>query len=188
VANSRYKSDTLIFVIEDDAQDGVDHVDAYRSIAFIAGPYVRQKALITTRYTTVNVVRTIKDVLGIPFFGLNDGTAEPMADCFDLKQADWSFTAIVPPVLRSTKLPLPAANAQNSLPDSKLVRAASKPRRSAEWWARQTAGQNFAREDDLDTERFNEVLWKGLKGTPYPKVRHGRDMRQNREELLRRYR
>jgi hypothetical protein len=63
VAKSPYANNTLIFVIEDDVQNGLDHVDAHRSIAFVVGPYVKQGAVISTKYTTVNMVRTIEEVL-----------------------------------------------------------------------------------------------------------------------------
>ena len=65
VAESPLAKDTLIFVLEDDAQDGPDHVDAHRSIAFVAGPYVRQGAVVSKRYTTVNMLQTIEAVLGL---------------------------------------------------------------------------------------------------------------------------
>jgi hypothetical protein len=58
VANSPFAKDTLIVAIEDDACDGPDHVDAHRSIVLVAGPYVRRHALVSTRYTTVSVVKT----------------------------------------------------------------------------------------------------------------------------------
>ena len=135
------------------------------------------------------MIRTIKDVFGIPYFGLNDGTAEPMSDVFDLSQSSWTYTSIVPAVLRSTQLPLPARTALNSLPDRRQYRAASRPRHNAQWWEKRSAGQNFAREDDLDEVSYNELLWKGMKGNvPYPKTRDGRDLRQNRELLLKVYR
>ena len=178
LSQSPYASNTLVFVIEDDAQDGPDHVDAHRSIAFIAGPYVRQGAVVSTRYNTVNFVRTIKDVLGIPYFGLNDGTAEPMADAFDLTQSTWTYTSRVPAILRSTPLPLPKSNGSNSLPDSKANRLASRPKHTAEWWAKHMAGQNFDKEDELDTPNYNRVLWEGMKGkrVPYPAIRTGEDL------------
>jgi hypothetical protein len=186
LSKSPYAANTLVFVIEDDAQDGPDHVDAHRSIAFVAGPYVKQGALVSTRYNTVNFVRTIKDVLGIPYFGITDGTAEPMADLFDMTQASWNYSSMVPPILRTaTTLPLPVATASNSLPDTKLNRAASKPRHDAKWWARRMAGQDFDKEDDLDTVSYNRVLWKGMMGRkPYPEVRTGADLRDGREQLL----
>ncbi len=186
VANSRYKDDTLVFVIEDDAQDGADHVDAHRSIAFVAGPYVKQGALITDRYTTVSMIRTIKDVLGIPWMGLYDGTAEPMAAIFDLGQPQWTFQSTVPEVLRTTQLPLPGRTTVNSLPSTAANRAYSKPRHNAKYWGKVMEGQNFDKEDDLDEVDYNHALWIGLKGkrVPYPNVRDGRDLRENRGALL----
>ena len=64
VAHSPYKDSTLIFIVEDDSQDGPDHVDAHRSTAYIVGPYVKHGATVSTYYTTVSVIRTIEDVLG----------------------------------------------------------------------------------------------------------------------------
>ena len=65
IAHSPYAGNTLIFVIEDDPQDGADHVSGERSLGFIIGPYVKQKAVVSTHYATVNMLRTIEDVLGI---------------------------------------------------------------------------------------------------------------------------
>jgi DNA-binding beta-propeller fold protein YncE len=187
VANSKYRDDTLIFVIEDDAQNGGDHVDAHRSIGLVIGSMVRRDALVTKHYTTVSMIRTIVDVLGIEPAGLNDALAEPMADVFKTRPEPWSYTAVVPSILYSTQLPLPPATAANRQRDSRG--APTRPMRSAEYWARAMAGQDFEREDDLDTDRFNLALWTGLKGdgVPYPTVRHGKDMRQNREPLLKQH-
>ena len=76
-----FAKDTLVFVVEDDAQDGPDHVDAHRSIAFVAGPYVKQGAVISRRYTTVDLVRTIEAVLGLEPMGLNDALAAADDGC-----------------------------------------------------------------------------------------------------------
>ena len=177
VAHSPLAKDTLIFVVEDDAQDGPDHVDAHRSIAFVAGPYVKHGAVVSHRYHTVNLVRTIEDILGLGPMGLTDAQAEPMAEVFDTSQADWTFDAIIPGVLRSTKLPLPAAQTAEA--------ACEQPRRSSAYWAAAMAGQDFSREDHLDTAAFNLALWRGLKGAaPYPAARDGRDLRDRREALL----
>ncbi len=186
LAKSPYAANTLVFVIEDDAQDGPDHVDAHRSTAYVAGPYVKQNALVSTRYNTVNFLRTIKDVLGIPYYGLSDGTAEPMADIFDMAQTSWNYTSLVPGILRTaTTLPLPVKTSSNSVPDTKKNLLASKPRHSAQWWAKKMKGQDFDKEDDLDTVSYNQVLWRGMMGRkPYPVVRDGADLRENRANLL----
>ena len=154
VAKGPFAKDTLIFVLEDDAQDGADHVNAHRSVALVVGPYVKQGAVVSKRYTTVNVVRTMVDVLGLDPLGLNDAMAEPMSDVFDVSQANWSYRPLVPPVLRSTTLPLPPAASA----------CVARPKHSAAYWAAAMAGQDFSSEDKLDTARFNRALWKGLKG------------------------
>ncbi len=96
IANSIYAQNTLIFVIEDDSQDSGDHVDSHRTIAFVAGAYVKQGALVSTQYNTINFVRTIEEVLGLPPMNLNDALAQPMADIFNTTPSTWSFTATVP--------------------------------------------------------------------------------------------
>ena len=185
VANSRFKNDTLIVVIEDDAQNGPDHMDAHRSIIFFAGPFVKQGgSVISKRYTTVNAVRTIQSVLGITPLGITDGLAQPMTEVFDDVARPGAYRAIVPEVLRTTQLPLPTRTAEKSLPLAKSVLARTKPRGDADYWVKFMAGQNFEREDALDEPRYNRALWKGLKGTPYPAVRHKRDMSAGRELRL----
>jgi DNA-binding beta-propeller fold protein YncE len=160
VANSPFAADTLVIALEDDTCDGPDHVNAFRSIALIAGPYVRQHAVISTHFTTVSVVKTIEEVLGLDPVGLNDALAVPMSDVFDQNATAWSYQAIVPDMLRSTKLPLPAADhAYNAT-----------PRHSAAYWSRVMSDQDFSAVDRVDPATFNHALWRGLKGdAPYPK-------------------
>jgi DNA-binding beta-propeller fold protein YncE len=177
VANSPFASDTLIMSIEDDAADGPDHVDARRSVMLFAGPYVKQHALISTHYTTVNVVKTIEEILGTGPIGLNDDLAAPMSDVFDTSVTNWSYKPIVPEVLRTTRLPLPSSQRA-----SKAV-----PRHSSGYWAAAMAGQDFSQADHLDNDAFNRALWRGLKGdTPYPATPSGADLRANRASLLER--
>jgi DNA-binding beta-propeller fold protein YncE len=171
VADSPFAKDTLIISIEDDACDGPDHVDTHRSIALFAGPYVRQHALVTTRYTTVNIVKTIEDILGIGPIGLNDALAAPMAAVFDTTAAHWAYKAVVPDVLRTTKLPLP--------PQDHACNAA--PRHAGAYWAKLMASQDFSGADRIDAASFNRALWLGLKGdAPYPAAATGADLRMNR--------
>ena len=168
-----------MFVIEDDAQNGADHVDARRSIVLVAGPYVRQGALVSTRYTTVNVLRTIEAVLGLPPLGLNDGLAAPMADLFDMRQASWTYHAQAASVLASTQLPIAA---DRLAPATAATRC---PVRDAAWWATAMRGQDFSVEDHLDTAAFNSALWRGLGDGAEPTARSGADLRQDRERFLR---
>jgi DNA-binding beta-propeller fold protein YncE len=180
VSNSIYRDSTVVFVIEDDSQDGPDHVDAHRSNIYIAGAHVKQDAVISERYTTVNVLRSIEELLGIKPLGINDGLEEPITDAFELHARPWAFTAVVPDVLRKTALPLPPANAS-----SQQASLFSLPLHDANYWEDKTRGLDFSTEDHLDAARFNRVLWQGLKGdaVPYPS-RSGADLRQNRRGLL----
>jgi DNA-binding beta-propeller fold protein YncE len=159
VSNSPFNKDTLIVSLEDDAWDGADHVDAFRSVALFAGPYVKRHTVVSTRYTTVSVVKTIEEILGIGPIGLNDALAAPMSDLFDPNQAEWSYKATIPDVLRSTQLPLPPS--RNASIDH--------PKHSAAYWARAMAAQDFSGPDRVDPTTFNRALWRGLKGNaPYP--------------------
>jgi len=185
VAHSPYANDTLIFVIEDDAQDGPDHVDAHRSIAYIAGPYVKQGAVVSERYTTVNMLRTIEAVLGLRPSSLYSAANPPMTEVFDLSQSNWTYSAAVPELLRATALPLPARAAAGPAPNAARLLAESRNRHNAAWWQKRLGGMDYDEEDKLDTPRFNRVLWKGLMGDlPYPTRRSGRNLRENRRALL----
>jgi hypothetical protein len=179
VAASAYANNTLIFVIEDDAQDGGDHVDSHRSIAFVAGAYVKQRALVSTPYNTINFIRTMEEVLGLPPMNLNDALAKPMADIFNTTPSPWSFTAAPSALLYNTQLPLPPRPAGLFVP---------KPAHNARYWARVSKDMDFTDADRVDAGDFNAVLWKGLMGKKaYPKAPTGLDLRANRGELLARY-
>jgi YVTN family beta-propeller protein len=183
VAHSKYAKDTLVFVIEDDAQNGADHVDAHRSIAFVAGPYVKHGAVVSQYFTTVSMLRTIEDVLGIKPLGLNDAYQLPMAAVFSTREAVWTYTARIPAILYTTQLPLPARNSTAQV-------QSSIPAHASAYWAEKTKGFDFSTEDKLDADSFNLILWNGLKGEsiPYPSERDGRDLSKHRSELLREYR
>jgi hypothetical protein len=151
-------------VLEDDAQDGPDHVDARRSTGYVVGAYVKHGAIVSTPYNTVSVLRTIEDVLGLEHLNLHDAGAKPMTDVFDLRQADWSYRAVPSRMLRAeTQLPLPAASAEE------LALRRVKPKHSRGWWVNATRGLDFSKEDINDADRYNRILWKGLMGDrPYP--------------------
>lgn len=178
IANSQYASNTLIFVIEDDSQDGADHVDSHRSIAFIVGPYVKQGAVVSTQYNTTDFVRTIESVLGVAPLNLNDALAVPMADVFDLTQTTWSYTATPSPYLANTTLPI-------TFPPST---AKLRPTHDARYWTKVTKGMDFSAEDRIDFDGYNHILWTGLMGNkPYPEESTGKDLRRNRTKLLAKY-
>jgi hypothetical protein len=175
IANSPYANNTLIFAIEDDAQDGGDHVDSHRSTAYVVGPYVKRGAVVSTRYNTIDLLRTMEEVLGLPPMNLNDALARPMADIFNTTPSPWSFTAAPSALLYNTSLPLPPKRAGLTVP---------KPPHDAKYWARVTKGMDFSTEDRLDPVNFNRILWKGMMGNkPYPAGLAGIEPRQDREEL-----
>src|SRR5580704_3521254 len=177
VANSPYKSDTLIFILEDDSQDGADHVDSHRSTGYVVGPYVKHGAVISEKYTTVNMLRTIEDILNIDHVDVLTASEKPMTKVFDLNQREWTFDAVPSTYLYNTKLPLPNRFAKN-----KVV---PKPTHDAAYWADKTKQFDFTREDNIDPGKFNRIIWEGLHGDkPYPTVRTGVDLRRNRSLLL----
>ncbi|MDD5581170.1 MAG: alkaline phosphatase family protein [Methylobacter sp.] len=183
IAHSPFKDNTLIFIVEDDAQNGGDHVDAHRSIAYIVGPYVKQGAVVSKPYTTVSLLHTLSEILGLEPMGLNDGLSDFM-NVFDRKQKHWTYEAVVPEILYTTKLPLP--DPKLAAVDSGATQCDTRPLRNASYWNDRMAGQNFATEDKLDEASFNRALWAGLKGeaVPYPSHRRGEDLRNNRQALL----
>ena len=176
ISKSKYANNTLIFIIEDDSQDGPDHVDSHRTIAFVAGAYVKQGAVVSTQYNTIDFLRTIEEVLGLSPMNLNDALARPMADIFNTTPSPWTFTAVPAAMLYNTELPLPAK------PTGLIV---PKPTHDAAYWARVTTGMDFTSEDRFDFASYNRILWTGLMGNkPYPAAPTGMDLRQNRKELL----
>ncbi|MDR5727288.1 MAG: putative Ig domain-containing protein [Terriglobia bacterium] len=178
IANSPvYKNNTLIFVVEDDAQDGGDHVDSHRSTAYVVGAYVKN-GVVSKAYNTLDFVRTMEEVMGLPPMNLNDALATPMTDIFNTNPLPWSFTAVPPAILYCTKLPLP-------LP----AQPCTNPTPNVAYWTRVTKGMDFSDADLVDGGQFNHILWKGLMGNrPYPSRPSGKDLRQNREKLLAHYR
>ena len=178
IANSPiYKNNTLIFVVEDDAQDGGDHVDSHRTTAYVAGAYVKN-AVVSKPYTTLNFMRTMEEVLGLPPMNLNDALAAPMSEIFNTSPTAWTFTATPAAMLYCTQLPLPAP-----------FQACNNPTPDAKYWSRVTKGMDFDDADLVDGQTFNRILWKGMMGNrPYPSRPSGKDLRQNRDKLLARYR
>jgi len=177
IANSIYANNTLIFVVEDDAQDGADHIDSHRTTAYIAGAYVKN-GVVSTAYNTLDFIRTMEEVLGLPPMNLNDALATPMSDIFNTAPAPWSFTATPAAILSCTKLPLPIP-----------AQPCNNPTPNVAYWSRVTKGMDFSDADLVDGGEFNRVLWKGMMGNrPYPSRPTGKDLSQNRDKLLADYR
>ncbi len=164
VAHSPYAANTLIFMIEDDAQDGPDHVDSHRTTTYVVGPYVKHHAVISTRYNTVNLLRTIEDVLGTQHMNLNTAYQRPMADLFDITASGaWTYTAVASTILKTTTIASTETNLNYAEgPDIQSTHDAA-------YWEFATRGFDFSDADRAPTEMFNHVLWEGLRGNePYP--------------------
>jgi YVTN family beta-propeller protein len=162
VSHSPYWKDTAIFVIEDDAQDGPDHVDSHRSVAFVISAYTKRHAVVSTPYTTVSMLRTIEDLLGARPLGLNDANTGPMDDAFQASADLHPYDAVVP-----GNLCVPPV-VPNLIPDCGNAKVArTEPlaeRHSPAWWAAQTKGFDFRGPDRIDSAKFNRVLWRGQMG------------------------
>src|SRR5262249_38768954 len=166
VANSRYGADTLIFVIEDDVQDGPDHVDSHRGTAYVAGPYVKQGVVVSTRYSQVSLLRTIEDILGTEHINLNTAFQRPMTDVFDTRSSSrWTFTHEASTALMGTSLASAGKGSGLKFAAGPIVHSTH----DAAYWDAVTAGFNFSEADQVPPQLFNRVLWAGLMGgKPYP--------------------
>jgi YVTN family beta-propeller protein len=142
VSHSKFWPQTAIFVIEDDAQNGPDHVDAHRTTAFVFSPFTRHGAVDSTMYSTASMLRTMELILGLKPMSQFDAAATPMFN---------SFQAI--PELR----PYTALPANVNLEE----------RNSAHAWGGQLK-MNFAREDAADDLLLNEVVWRSVRGAGNP--------------------
>ena len=145
VSNSPYWKDTAIFVVEDDAQAGPDHVDAHRSPALVISAYNRRGVLVHDFHNTVSLIRTMEMLLGIPPMNLLDSTAAPI-DIFGETADLTPFTAVLPNVSLDNLYP-PA-------------------RPSAEMRAmmRLTAEQDLAHADMADPDTLNRIIWFSVRG------------------------
>ncbi|MEI8030269.1 MAG: bifunctional YncE family protein/alkaline phosphatase family protein [Comamonadaceae bacterium] len=169
LAHSPYAADTLVIVIEDDVQDGPDHVDSHRAPAYVVGPYVKQGVVVSRLYNQVNVLRTIEDILGTQHINLNTAFQPPMADVFDIKSSGlWTYSAVASTVLKTTKLNLTLGGHSVKFATGPSI----KPRQSAAYWDKVMAGFDFSEADQVPTAEFNKLLWAGMMGRkPYPALR-----------------
>ncbi|MGH9666066.1 MAG: alkaline phosphatase family protein, partial [Bryobacteraceae bacterium] len=154
VSHSRFWPKTLILVVEDDAQDGVDHVDGHRTVALAIGPHIRHGVVDSGHYNHTSMVRTIQEIFQIPARTRFLNSARAMNSMF-AKDADTTpYTALTP------KIPLDEMNPP--------LKALSGRRL---WAAKRSLQMNFADIDDAPQDVLNRILWWDSKGfsTPYPK-------------------
>src|SRR5581483_8095453 len=95
VSHSKFWKDTCIFAIEDDPQNGWDHVSGYRTTAYVISPYTKRHTVVHTNYNQTGLVRSIENILGLPPMNQMDATATPLSDCFTDKP-DFSPYSVVP--------------------------------------------------------------------------------------------
>jgi len=156
VSHSSYWDDTAIFVLEDDAQDGADHVDAHRSIAFVISKYSQGSAdhpfVDHSFYTTVSMLHTIESLLGLPPMNHNDAYAPLMGPLFAGPGNQ------------------PAFDADFSNRDNGLLYKANEKRAPG---AAESAAMDFSHADAADAKRLNAILWQERKGEiPMPEPKH----------------
>jgi YVTN family beta-propeller protein len=159
ISKSKFWPNSLILVTEDDAQDGVDHVDGHRTVGLAIGPHIRRGALDSNHYNHTAMIRTIQEIYQIPQRTRALETARPMTSIFMEKADLRPFEHLEPGIALDTMNPPLKALAGRQL-----------------WGARQSIAMNFKDIDDAPPETLNRILWWDAKGwnTPYPALGHER--------------
>jgi Phosphoesterase family len=154
VSHSKFWASTCIFAIEDDPQDGWDHVSGYRTTAYVASPYTKRHAVVNTQYNQTSLLRTMELILGLPPMNQLDATATPMFDCFTNTPDFTPFDAV------ANNVPLDEMN-----PDPKTVR---DPILRKDAYVSSKLPLN--KEDQCPEDLFNHIIWRSVKGAhaPYP--------------------
>jgi YVTN family beta-propeller protein len=144
ISKSKFWKETAIFVVEDDAQNGSDHVDAHRSVGMVISPYTKRNQVDSTMYSTSSMLRSMELILGLKPMSQFDAAARPMYNAFTMK-AD--FTPY-------THLPANINLNEKNRPDAFGAAFSEKI--------------NLAKEDQADDLLFNEIIWKSVKGKNSP--------------------
>jgi hypothetical protein len=131
-------------VIEDDAQNGPDHVDAHRTVGLVISPYVKRNYVDSTQYSTVSMIRTIELILGMPPLSQYDAAARPMFNSF-LAQPD-----LIAYTHEPARIDLSAVNPKNA------------------YGAVRSSKMDFSDYDLVDDFELNEILWRSIKGVDSP--------------------
>lgn len=140
ISHSKIWGSTAIFVLEDDAQDGPDHVDAHRSTAYVVSPYIKRKAVDHTMYSTAGMLRTVELILGLPPMSQYDAAATPMWNCFS------STPDLTPYDFVPAQVDINARNDENNTA------------------AKLSATFDLSKPDDVPDQELNEVIWQSVKG------------------------
>jgi YVTN family beta-propeller protein len=148
VSKSKFWRDTCIFVVEDDPQNGFDHIDGHRTVGLVISPYTRRRALDSTHYNQTSMVRTIELILGLPPMNQLDASATPMASCF-ADRPDFTPYKSVP-----NNIPLDQMNP--SLADIRNSRQRH--------WAEVSLKLDLDEVDEADEDTLNRILWHAARG------------------------
>jgi DNA-binding beta-propeller fold protein YncE len=144
LTKSKFWSSTAMFVLEDDAQDGADHVDSHRSIAYVISPYTRRGSVDSTLYNTTSVLRTIELLLGLKPMTMFDAAARPMSNAFQNT-----------PNLKGYKNLPPRVSLTMMNPANTTLAARSEK-------------MDFSKSDLIDDHELNDILWLAIRGTSPP--------------------
>ena len=163
ISHSTIWKDSAIFVIEDDSQNGVDHVDGHRNPTLVISPWARHGAVVHTYYSQLNVVRTIEQILGLPPMNQQDLTAVPMYDVFTDTPDYAPYKYLPESVSLDQRNPTAAAMASPSA-------SASRATQLELAWAQWSQGQDWRSEDMVNMAQGNRDIWyAGHKfAVPYP--------------------
>ena len=140
VSHSKYWPTTAIFIIEDDAQDGADHVDARRTVGLVISPYIKRGTVDSTLYSTSSFLRTMELLLGLPPMSQYDAAATPLYAAFADKPD------LTPYVAKPAEVDLFTKNAANAA------------------GAEESAMMNFSEPDRAPMKKLNEIIWKAVNG------------------------
>ncbi|HTX20628.1 MAG TPA: beta-propeller fold lactonase family protein [Candidatus Aquilonibacter sp.] len=154
VSHSKFWTNTCIFAVEDDPQNGWDHVSGYRTTAYVASPYTKRHAVVNTQYNQTSLLRTMELMLGLPPMNQMDATATPMFDCFTNAPDFTAFNAV------TNQVPLDEMNPPaREIKDAQLRKDAMV-----------SAKLPLDKEDQCPEDLFNHILWRAMKGpqVPYP--------------------
>jgi DNA-binding beta-propeller fold protein YncE len=157
ISRSRFWAETAIFVIEDDAQNGPDHVDCHRTVGLVISPYTKRGIVDSTHYTTASMVRTMELILGLPTMTQYDRAATPMYRSFQSHANLWAFQTRTPQTDLQAKNP---ATGPGAVASAKL---------------------DFSDYDRADPDALNKILWEALRpGEPVPAPVHSAAFLQGR--------
>lgn len=140
ISHSKFWPQTAIFIVEDDAQNGADHVDAHRTVAFVISPYVKRGFVDSTMYSTSSMLRTIELILGLQPMSQFDAAATPMVNSFQATPDVRPYTGLPP------RIDLEERNTKTS------------------WGERESRKMDFSKEDAADDLLLNEVIWRAVRG------------------------